>query len=160
MTTPSVRTRAAVALASFGYVGFIPFAPGTCGSAAAILLFLPLRWSGSLAVELAGTVVVMLAGVWAATLTERHLGVEDPGPVVIDEVLGMLVGMLFLPGTWLVIAAVFIAFRAFDIVKPWPANRLERLPRGWGIMADDLMAGIYANLAVHLVVWLRPGLLT
>ena len=159
MTTTPVRTRAAVALATFFYVGFIPFAPGTCGSAAALLLFVPLRWIGSLPVELAASAVVFGAGVWAASLTEIHLGVEDPGPVVIDEVLGMLVSLLWLPATWPVILAAFVAFRAFDIVKPWPANRLERLHGGLGIMADDLMAGIYANLAVHLVIWIRPGLL-
>jgi phosphatidylglycerophosphatase A len=70
------------------------------------------------------------------------------------------VSLLFLPGTWEVIAAAFIAFRIFDIVKPWPARRLEDVPGGWGVMADDVMAGIYANLAVRILIWARPGLLT
>lgn len=159
MTTPSVRSRAAVALASFVYVGFAPFAPGTVGSAAALLLFLPVRWAGSLALELAVVALVTVVGVWAATDAEKALGVEDPGPVVIDEVAGMLVSLLFLPASWAVIAAAFLAFRIFDVIKPWPCNRLERLHGGLGIMADDLMAGVYANLVVQALVWWRPDLM-
>jgi len=156
MTTPTLRSRAAVALATFFYVGFIPFAPGTMGSAAALLLFFPIRWTGSIAFEVAASVVVFVIGIWAASDTEIALGVEDPGPVVLDEVLGMLVSLLFLPATWPVVLAAFVAFRTFDIIKPWPANRLERLHGGLGIMADDLMAGIYANLVVQALVWWRP----
>lgn len=159
MSTSSLRARGAVALASFGYVGFFPFAPGTAGSAAAFLLFLPVRWSGSLPLEVAVAALVALAGIWAASETERALGVEDPGPVVIDEVAGMLVSLLFLPTSWGVMAAAFVCFRIFDIVKPWPCGRLERLHGGLGIMADDLAAGVYANLTVHLLLWVRPGLL-
>jgi phosphatidylglycerophosphatase A len=158
MTTSSIRARGAVALASCGYVGFFPFAPGTAGSAAALVLFLPVRWAGSLALELAVASLVAAVGVWAATETEKALGVEDPGPVVIDEVAGMLVSLLFLPTSWPVIGAAFLAFRMFDIIKPWPCGRLERLHGGVGIMADDLAAGAYANLVVHLLIWLRPGL--
>ena len=159
MTTPSTRARGAVALASFGYVGFFPFAPGTVGSAAAFAVFLPVRWTGSLVLELLLVAVVTLSGVWAATATERALGLEDPGPVVIDEVAGMLVSLLFLPATWPVMLAAFIAFRVFDIVKPWPANRLERLHGGVGIMADDVAAGVYANLTVQILIRVFPGLL-
>jgi len=159
MTALSTRARAAVALASFGYVGFFPVAPGTAGSAAALLLFLAVRWTGSLGVELAVVAAVSLAGVWAATETERALRKQDPGAVVIDEVAGMLVTLLFLPATWPVMAAGFLAFRLFDIVKPWPCNALDRIHGGVGIMADDLAAGVYANLTLHLVLWLRPGLL-
>lgn len=159
MSTSSFRARGAVALASFGYIGFFPFAPGTAGSAAAFILFLPVRWSGSVALELAVAALVAVAGIWAATGTERALGVEDPGPVVIDEVAGMLVSLLFLPASWGVMAAAFVCFRAFDIIKPWPCGRLERLHGGFGIMADDLAAGVYANLTVQILLWARPGLL-
>ena len=159
MTTPSLRERAAVALASFGYIGFAPAAPGTAGSAAAIPLFLLLRWLGSTSFEIAACLLLTVVGAWSARLTERALGVEDPGPVVIDEVVGMLVSLLWLPGSWPVIAAAFIAFRVFDIVKPWPAGRLEHIPAGWGVMADDVMAGAYANLTIHVLMWIRPGLL-
>ena len=156
MTTTSVRARGAVALASFGYVGFCPFAPGTAGAAAGLVLFLPVRWAGSLALELGVLALVTVAGVWAATEAERALGVQDPGPVVIDEVAGMLVSLLFLPASWPVVAAAFLAFRIFDIIKPWPCNALERLHGGLGIMADDLAAGVYANLVVQILVWWRP----
>jgi len=73
--------------------------------------------------------------------------------------VGMLVSLLWLPGSWPVIAAAFVAFRVFDIVKPWPAGRLEHIPAGWGVMADDVMAGAYANLTIHVLMWIRPGLL-
>lgn len=159
MTARTLRSRLAVAFASFGYVGFAPVAPGTVGSAAAIPLFLLLRWAGSPWLEVSVCGVLVVAGAWSARLAERALGVEDPGPVVIDEVAGMLVSLLFLPGTWPIIFAAFIAFRIFDIVKPWPAGRLEDVPGGWGVMADDVMAGVYANLTVQVLLWARPGLL-
>jgi len=156
MTTHPASTRAAVAVASFLYAGFAPFAPGTVGSAAAFLLIVPLRVIGSPGLEWAAVVLLGLAGVWSARVAAEHLRVEDPGPVVIDEVVGMLVSLLWLPSTWPVLLAAFLAFRLFDITKPWPARTLERLPGGWGIMADDVMAAIYANLAVQALVWWRP----
>ena len=160
MTPRTLRSRLAVAFASFGYVGFAPAAPGTVGAAAAIPFFLLLRRADSAWLEIAVCAAIVAAGAWSARLTEAALGVEDPGPVVIDEVVGMFVSLLFLPATWPVIAAAFLAFRVFDIVKPWPAGRLEHVPGGWGVMADDVMAGVYANLAVQVLVWARPGLLT
>jgi len=159
MTARTIRSRLAVAFASFGYVGFAPAAPGTVGAAAAIPLFMALRWADSPWLEVAACAALVVAGAWSARLTEQALGVEDPGPVVIDEVVGMLVSLLFLPGTWPVILAAFVAFRVFDIVKPWPAGRLEHVPGGWGVMADDVMAGVYANLTIQILIWVRPGLL-
>jgi len=159
MTARTLRSRLAVAFASFGYVGFAPAAPGTVGAAAAIPLFMALRWADSPWLEVAVCAALVVAGAWSARLTEQALGVEDPGPVVIDEVVGMLVSLLFLPGTWPVILAAFVAFRVFDIVKPWPAGRLEHVPGGWGVMADDVMAGVYANLTIQILIWVRPGLL-
>jgi len=148
-----------VAFASFGYVGFAPVAPGTVGAAAAVPFFLLLRRAGSAWIEIAVCAAMVAAGAWSAKRTEAALGVEDPGPVVIDEVVGMFVSLLFLPATWPVIAAAFLAFRVFDIVKPWPAGRLEHVPGGWGVMADDVMAGVYANLTVQVLIWARPGML-
>jgi len=159
MTARTLRSRLAVAFATFGYVGFAPVAPGTVGAAAAIPVFLLLRMAGSAWLEVAVCAAIVAAGAWSARLTEQALGVEDPGPVVIDEVVGMLVSLLWLPGTWPVILAAFLAFRVFDIVKPWPAGRLEHVPGGWGVMADDVMAGIYANLTIQVLMWARPGLL-
>ena len=87
-------------------------------------------------------------------MAEHHLHTEDPGPVVIDEVMGMLITMFMNPGGWVVAIAGFLLFRLFDIVKPFPARRLEKLPGGTGIMADDAMAAVYANVALRLVIWL------
>jgi phosphatidylglycerophosphatase A len=159
MTARTFRSQVAIVFASFGYVGFAPVAPGTVGSAAAIPLFLLLRWAGSAWLELAVCAALLAAGAWSARLTEQALGVEDPGPVVVDEVLGMFVSLLFVPATWSVILAAFLAFRLFDIIKPWPADRFEHIPGGWGVMADDVMAGVYANLTVQVLLWARPGLL-
>ena len=159
MTAPTLRSNFAVAFASFGYVGFAPVAPGTVGAAAAIPFFLLLRRADSAWLEIAVCAAIVAAGAWSARITEQALGVEDPGPVVIDEVVGMFVSLLFLPATWPVILAGFVAFRAFDIVKPWPADRLEHVPGGWGVMADDVMAGIYANLTLQCLLWVRPELL-
>lgn len=156
MPTQSLRTRSAVALATFGYLGFAPIAPGTVGSAGALPLWMALRLADRPWLEVAAVAVLFLAGVWSASVTEQHLGVEDPGPVVIDEVAGMIASLLWLPATWAVVGSAFMLFRIFDIVKPWPAGRLERLHGGWGIMADDVMAGIYANLVVQALVWWRP----
>jgi len=159
MTAPALRSRLAIAFASFGYVGFAPVAPGTVGSAAAIPFFLLLRLAHSAWLEIAVCAAIVAAGAWSARITEQALGVEDPGPVVIDEVVGMFVSLLFLPATWLVVLAAFLAFRVFDIVKPWPADRFEHIPGGWGVMADDVMAGVYANLTLQFLLWARPGLL-
>jgi phosphatidylglycerophosphatase A len=143
-------------IATFGYVGFAPVAPGTVGSFAALALYAAVRWLGSPLVEAATIAVVFVAGVWSATRTEKILGISDPGPVVIDEVLGMLVTLAALPLGWGGIAAGFVLFRIFDVIKPYPAGRLESAPGGWGIMLDDAMAGVYAHLAVRLLVWWRP----
>jgi phosphatidylglycerophosphatase A len=156
MKPHTVSSRIAVGVATFGYSGYSPVAPGTAGSAAGLLLIVPLRLLGLHWLDLAMTVGLFAVGVWSATVVERHLGVEDPGVVVIDEVLGMLVSLLWLPVSWPVVLAAFLVFRVFDIIKPWPAGRFERLGGGLGIMADDAMAGVYANLVVQALVWWRP----
>jgi phosphatidylglycerophosphatase A len=150
--------RLAILLATFGYVGYFPIAPGTAGSAAALVLYLALRWVGSPVVDVAAIVVLCLVGFWAGSVAERHYGQEDPGYVVLDEVVGMLLTLLFLPVGWAGMLVGFLLFRLFDIVKPPPARQFERLHGGYGIMMDDVVAGIYGNLALRLAVWLLPGL--
>jgi phosphatidylglycerophosphatase A len=147
----------AVFLATFGYVGFFPIAPGTAGSLAALPLYALVRWSGTPAVELVTIVAVFAIGIWAATGTERALARKDPGPVVIDEVLGMLITLAFLPLSPWGIATGFLIFRLFDVIKPFPAGRLEHLPAGLGIMADDAMAGVYAHLVLRIAVMMAPA---
>jgi phosphatidylglycerophosphatase A len=150
-------TRVALFVATVAYCGFAPVAPGTFGAAAGLLVYLLVWWTRSPLVEIALIAVTFAAGIWSATLAERHLGGTDPGPVVIDEVLGMLVTLAFIPVGWSGALAGFVLFRALDVVKPYPANRFERLHGGLGIMADDAMAGVYANVCLRLLIWLLPG---
>jgi phosphatidylglycerophosphatase A len=150
----------AVFIASFGYVGFFPIAPGTAGSLAALALFAFIKWVGLPAIELSAIVVVFAIGIWAAHGTEAALGRKDPGVVVIDEVLGMLITLALLPLSLLGIALGFLLFRVLDVFKPYPAAQLEHLHGGLGIMADDAVAGLYAHLALRACVWLVPAWLT
>ena len=132
--------------------GYAPLAPGTAGSLVGLALFWPLHRL-PLAGQAATTALVFVLGVAAAGHVARRLGVEDPGLVVADEVVGMWVSLLGMPLTVVTALAGFVLFRVFDVFKPYPARDLERLPGGWGIMCDDVMAGVYANLL------LRAGLL-
>jgi phosphatidylglycerophosphatase A len=150
----------AVLVASFGYVGFFPIAPGTAGSLAALALFAFIRWIGVPSIELFAIVAVFAIGVWAAQGTERALGRKDPGIVVIDEVLGMLMTLALLPLSLMGIALGFLLFRVLDVIKPYPAAQLEHLHGGLGIMADDAVAGLYAHVALRACVWLVPTWLT
>ena len=136
--------------------GYSPVAPGTFGSALGLLLFWPAHRLPAWAL-VAMTLVIALGGVAAGDRLARRLGIEDPGRVVIDEVAGMWVSLLFLPFGWKTALVGFLAFRVMDVVKPWPARQLEDLHGGWGIMADDLMAGVYANLLVRVVLLVWPG---
>ena len=150
-------TRLAVLLATVAYCGYSPVAPGTVGSAAGLVVYLIVWWTRSPIVEVALIAAVVSAGTWAATHAERYFGGIDPGPVVIDEVLGMLITLAFIPVGWSAMAAGFVLFRVFDVIKPFPADRLETFHGGFGIMADDAMAGVYANLSLRLAMWLLPG---
>lgn len=150
-------TRLAVFLATFGYCGYFPFAPGTVGSAAGLVVYLLVWWSGSPLVEVGLIAALFLAGVWAGTTAERFFGGIDPGPVVVDEVVGMLITLAFIPVGIGGAVAGFLLFRIFDIIKPFPARRLESLHGGLGVMADDAMAAVYANLSLRLLLWLWPG---
>ena len=152
-------TRFAIFVCTFGYVGYFPIAPGTAGSIAGLAVYALLRWMG---LGPAGEAVVIAAlfaaGVWSGTHAERHFGTTDPGPGVIDEVVGMLVTLFLLPTSWAVVIVGFLVFRVLDVVKPYPASRFERLHGGMGMMADDLMSAIYSNLVLRALVWIVPAL--
>jgi phosphatidylglycerophosphatase A len=154
---PSLLGRVAAVVATGFGAGYSPIAPGTAGSLVGLLLFWPLR-SLPAPIQVAVLVAVFLAGVAAGARVARSVGVEDPGIVVVDEVVGMWTSLLFLPFTVGTAAAAFVLFRILDVIKPYPARDLEDLPGGWGIMSDDLMAGVYANLALRaaLLVWPQP----
>jgi phosphatidylglycerophosphatase A len=150
--------RVALALASAAFTGFFPIAPGTVGSAVGIALWWGMRAAGAgVIAEVLAAAALLVVGAWAATRTEAALGITDPGPVVIDEVMGQCVTLVAAPFSWKVALAGFFLFRAFDIVKPPPARQLERAHGGWGIMLDDLAAGVYAAAVVQAAVWLLPG---
>jgi len=139
-------------LATFFGLGLAPLAPGTVASAAAALLYR--FFLHGLAAPLYALVViaVFFAGVLASARYARELGRTDPGRIVIDEVCGQLVALAFLPAGWVPLAVSFALFRFFDIIKPWPIRRLERLPGGWGIMADDIAAGLIAAVLARLAL--------
>ena len=167
----SAKDYVALAIATCG-VGYLPLAPGTWGSLvgvglyfiAHIVLLSPhidtpaaVTPYGFVTAQLLVISAVTLCGIWAGSRTERVLQVKDPGKVVIDEVAGQLIALLAVPPNmeqhWLVwMLVAFIFFRFFDIVKPYPARRLESLEGGLGIMADDLAAGAYAAILVAVLV--------
>ena len=148
--------RLALLIATCGYVGFVPVAPGTAGSAAGVVLFYLARALDAAWAEPALILAVVAAGVWAASSAEQQLGRTDPGPVVVDEVAGMLITLAWVPVTPLGALMAFLIFRVLDVVKPWPARQFERLHGGLGIMADDVMAGVYGQLLMRVLVLIAP----
>ena len=150
----AVLERLAVGLATVGPVGFAPIAPGTAGSVVGLGLFWLVRSTGSTWLEVTVLLAVTVVGVAAAYTAEAKYRQQDPGLIVIDEVAGMLVTLLVVPVGLGGALIGFFAFRLFDIVKPFPARQAERLPGGWGVMVDDLVAGIYAQGLLRLVLWM------
>jgi len=149
--------RVGVFVATCGYLGHVPIAPGTFGSAAGVALFYLVRSSGSVGVELAVIAALFAVGIWSGTQAERHYGGIDPGPIVIDEVVGMLITLALLPVNATGVLVGFLLFRVLDVIKPWPSAGFERLPGGLGVMADDGMAAIYGNLIMRGLLWVAPA---
>jgi phosphatidylglycerophosphatase A len=149
--------RVGLFIATCGYLGYVPVAPGTFGSAAGLAAFFLIRSTGSLTVEVAAIAVLFAIGVWSGTIAERYFGGVDPAPVVMDEVVGMLITLAFLPVGVTGAIVGFLVFRVLDVFKPWPSARFERLPGGLGVMADDGMAAIYGNVVMHGLIWVTPG---
>lgn len=149
--------RLRVLLATGLGLGRAPIAPGTVGSAAGLLLVALLWGVGGDWTVVAGAVVVTFVGMWAAGAAEAYFGRRDPGPVVVDEIAGQMVSLLFLAPTPTALAVAFVLFRVFDVWKPFPVRQVERLPGASGIMVDDLLAGAYANLLHQALRWGFPG---
>ena len=145
-----MKTGLALAVATVGGVGYVPFAPGTFGSAVGVLVWFLL--GPSAIVQGIAIATVLGAGVWSAGVCERHCSRTDPGHVIIDEVVGMLITLFLIPVGWAGAFVAFLLFRLADVVKPYPANRFESLHGGLGVMADDCMAGVYANLALRVML--------
>ena len=153
---PTVRDRVAHVLAVWFGCGHVPKAPGTAGTVGAIPLYLLLRPFGWPAVA-AAAVVVTAIGVWAAGRVVDRTGLHDPQIVCIDEVAGVLITWLAAPPTWTGLIVGFVLFRLLDQFKPWPCRPCERLPRGWGVMMDDVLAGVWGAamiLAARQFGWL------
>ena len=146
-------------IAVCGIAGYAPIAPGTFGSAVAIPIDWSLREFSPLWIHGLGILAVTLLGVKVASVVEKELRQKDPSMVVIDELAGMLITLFALPVNWLGVVIGFLLFRLFDIVNPYPCRKAEELPGGWGIMMDDVLAGLYANLCLRgaSVIW--PALL-
>lgn len=140
--------------ATFFFTGYFPVAPATFTSLITILLWWRLPALSPIPF-IALLVALTVIGTWLADRAERELG-HDAHPIVIDEVVGMLLTVMFLPQTWQVALAGFLLFRVLDVTKPPPAYQLQALRGGLGIMADDVMAGIYGQLLLRLAVSLRP----
>jgi phosphatidylglycerophosphatase A len=169
---PALSTRVALWLATSFGLGYLPIAPATWGSAGSLGLYAVMRWwcwwvrapeshvgstgeisQGSLllCVQLIVILVVSFVGVWAARVAAQEFHHPDPSRVVIDEVAGQQIALLSLaPLNWKHALASFLLFRIFDIWKPFPARQAEAWPGGWGIMADDWFAGLYAALVLAL----------
>jgi phosphatidylglycerophosphatase A len=135
-------------IATFLGIGKIPFAPGTWASLVAAPLFYPLI--DYPLIHLGTLAVVYFLGVYTTGEYAKNIGEIDPHSAVMDEVLGMGVAMLAIPRQWPFVIMAIILFRLFDIWKPYPIRRIEKLPGGWGIMTDDLVAGLYALAWVHI----------
>ena len=149
--------RVGLFIATCGYLGHVPVAPGTFGSAAGLVVFYAVRSTGSTVVELSAIILLFAIGIWAGTVAERHYGGVDPAPIVLDEVVGMLITLALLPVSAAGAIVGFCVFRVLDVVKPWPSARFERLPGGLGVMADDGMAALYSNLAMRGLIAVTPG---
>ena len=141
---------------AFG-LGYASFAPGTVGSAGAALAYFFIPALHNPLVLMPIILATIALGVWASGVMEEEYG-EDPSQAVIDEVAGQWLALAFLPVTPFVVLLGFIFFRLFDILKPGPVDSLQNLPGGWGIMADDVLAGIFANVTLRIMMVVLPML--
>lgn len=147
-----------VLLAAWGPCGFSPVAPGTVGTLGAV----PLWWALSAAPRAAlpaAIVLLTLVGVAAAARAGRYWGVTDASAIVIDEVVGYLVTVSLVPFSWPAAAAGFVLFRVFDVAKPWPVSVFDRMKNAWGVMLDDVAAGLYAMAILAAAIRWLPGVL-
>jgi phosphatidylglycerophosphatase A len=152
----NLKVKIAEFLASGFYVGKIPFAPGTVGTLVAIPIMF-LYWQKGVGAQFLITLSVFFIGLWASTVVVgdtngREKNEIDPDFVVIDEIAGYMVSMIAVPFEPLYLAIAFVLFRIYDIVKPPPVKWFESLPSGLGIMADDIAAGVYVLIIMHILI--------
>ncbi len=141
-------------VATFFNIGYGPVAPGTWASlVTGVTVYLIVPFLSSPPLMLAGAIlIIFMVGIPAAGLAEKHFNKKDPRACVIDEVAGQMVALILIPHHALYYFAAFLLFRFFDIIKPFPVNKLEKIKGGLGIMLDDIMAGLYALALIHLFI--------
>lgn len=135
--------------------GYAPKAPGTAGTALAVFLFIPLSplahhqpW-----IYLPTLLALIAIAIWTADGADRYFGTHDNKKIVIDEIVGYFTALAWVPYSWKTALAAFVLFRFFDILKPPPVRNLEKLPGGYGVVLDDVMAGIFSNLVLQVLVY-------
>lgn len=136
-------------VSTFFYIGYLPFIPGTFGSIAGILLFYLIK--DSLSVYMLFTLLLIILGFLVCTEAEKILNKKDSRYIVIDEVCGMLLSLIFVPYDIKLVVIAFILFRILDSLKPFPAGRLQDLRGSPGVMLDDIVAGLYTNIVIQVV---------
>jgi len=143
-----IKTTSYIYATGFG-CGYVPIIPGTVGSLLAVLIywFFPIESFTLITIS----VILFLFGILAATVVENFEG-KDSGKIVIDEITGQLLTLVFIPFSGMNIIIGFVLFRIFDIWKPYPINISQKLPKGWGIMIDDVLAALYANVALRAIL--------
>ncbi len=142
-------------ISTFFGIGFIPFAPGTLTSIVIVLLYKYYLYRLSWPVYALILILLFFIGVYASTDYSTALNKKDPRKIVIDEALGQLLVLFRMSDAWFPVLSCFVLFRVFDIVKPFPIRKIEKLPTGWGIMLDDVVAAVYAGVIVNLYLLLK-----
>ena len=135
-------------------IGYVSKGGGTIAALVCCVIWYLLRIDGYATSTLVATMLVLVVGIWSANVVEQEWGI-DSSKVVIDEIAGMMLSLLFIPFAISYIIAAFVLFRFFDIVKPLYIKKAEQLPGGWGVMLDDVQAGIYANLMMQGIVFFK-----
>ena len=153
-------TKLSVYLATIFGIGYFPFAPGTMGTVFAFLIYYILpesffKTNYDNFIVLIILIGLSFVGVAIISKAEEYLG-HDDGRIIIDEFVGYFIAILFLPKSLLLAILAFIFFRVFDITKPQPINKLQNLPKGWGIMTDDIVAGIFSNICLQIIIKIYP----
>ncbi|MFQ6082381.1 MAG: phosphatidylglycerophosphatase A [Candidatus Aminicenantia bacterium] len=142
-------------LSTFFGAGYFPFFPGTFSSSIVVIayyLFLhQLHWI----IYLSLLLILFFSGVVFTSLAKKEMGEDDPSKIVIDEVIGQLAALFLIPLSWLNLLLAFFIFRAIDIIKPYPLKKSENLPGGWGIMSDDLFAGVLTNIIIQFILIIK-----
>ena len=142
-------------VSTFFGIGFIPFAPGTLTSIVIVLLYKYYLYRFSWPLYALILILLFFIGVYASTKYSTALNEKDPRKIVIDEALGQLLVLFRMSNAWFPVLSCFVLFRIFDIAKPFPIKKIERLPTGWGIMLDDVVAAVYAGVIVNLYLILK-----